>query len=311
MDARAARRYWRLDPGPIELFDPVSSPFADPRFLQGVEQLATGWSARRIGAVTRDGTHAAITLSRKQRVALSIPYGYGGIVADRSLDEGEVTGLLKLVARDLGVRTVISRYVPLPIKERSAHGGGRVIGSTQVVMLPDADDDLESRLAKKARQSIRRAQRAGVIASATRDPGQFLKLYVPAAKRFEMTYPPELIEALAASGLGRPYDATVDGEVVASAFALNGDAEWMYWLAAQTERGRRLEAGYLVVATILADALSAGARFVNLGASEGLPGVAKFKRRMGGVELPVMEHRLVVPPAEFIRSRIADRRKRL
>jgi hypothetical protein len=30
---------------------------------------------------------------------------------------------------------------------------------------------------------------------------------------------------------------------------------------------------------------------VNLGASAGLPGVAAFKRRFGGVDVPVVEHR--------------------
>jgi hypothetical protein len=302
-------RSWRIDPAAAELIS-AASPFDDPRFMAAVADLAEGWSPHRLGAVAQDGTLAAITLARKQRVALSIPYGYGGIVAERSLAEAEVNAFLELAARQLGVRLVMSRYVPLPVPQRAAHVGGRVIGSTQIVTLREGEFELEPRLAKKARQSIRRAQRAGVVVSAAQRPTGFLRLYTPASRRFEMTYPAQLIEALAAAGLGRAYDAVVDGEVVASAFALVGTPEWMYWLAAQSEPGRRLEAGYPVVATILADAQRSGARFVNLGASAGLPGVASFKRRLGGVDFPVIEHRLLVPPARFIRTRIAERRKR-
>jgi hypothetical protein len=283
---------WHLDADAATALAPPDGPFADPRFLAALERFDHRLATHRVGAVAHDGARAALTVARKGSEAESIPFGYGGILADRSLEESEVTALLRLTARHLDVRKVRSRYLPLPIRGRPAHAGGRVIASTSVVEFASSADDVESRLAKKARQSIRRASRAGVIIRAGTDPAAFLDVYSYASRRFQSVYPARLITFLAESGLGRVYDAVVGDRVVASAFALTGSAEWMYWLAAETECGRQVEAGYPVVAQLLADARDAGAHFVNLGASTGLPGVAKFKRRMAGVDLPVIEHTL-------------------
>ena len=88
--------------------------------------------------------------------------------------------------------------------------------------------------------------------------------------------------------------------MVAAAFVLIGEIEWMYWLAAETDRGRKAEAGYPIVAKLLADASGEGIGFGNLGASAGLPGVAKFKRRLGGVDLPVIEQSAALSPLGLI-----------
>src|SRR6202042_2353128 len=121
------------------------------------------------------------------------------------------------------------------------------------------------------------------------DPARFLSIYKSASRRFQTVYPAALIELAASAGIGRSYEAAIGEEVVAAAFVLIGEIEWMYWLAAETDRGRKAEAGYPIVAKLLADASGEGIGFVNLGASAGLPGVAKFKRRLGGVDLPVIE----------------------
>jgi hypothetical protein len=72
---------------------------------------------------------------------------------------------------------------------------------------------------------------------------------------------------------------------------LHGERQWMYWLGAQSDAGRSAELGYLGMATVIEDAHLAGARAVNLGASRGLPGVARFKRQFGAVDVWVVEHR--------------------
>jgi hypothetical protein len=281
---------WRLDADAAAGLVPLASPFADPRFLAALERLDRRWSTHTVGALAHDGTRAALTVARKGSKAESIPFGYGGILADRALEEEEVTALLHLAARHLNVRRVRSRYVPLPVRGRPAHAGGRVIASTAVVAVAATTEDLESRLSKPARRKIRQAERAGVVVRASCDPTGFLAVYGYASRRYQTVYPAQLVRLIAASGLGRSYDAMVEDEIVGSAFALIGATEWMYWLGAQTERGRRVVSGYPVIAHLLADAQDAGVQFVNLGASAGLPGAGKFKRRMGGVDLPVIEH---------------------
>jgi hypothetical protein len=154
----------------------------------------------------------------------------------------------------------------------------------------DTNEDLESSLTKKARQQIRQAERAGDVVRASGDPTGFLTVYECASRRYHTVYPAHLIGLIAAPGLGPTYDAVVENEIVGSAFGLIGATKWMNWLAAQTERGRRVMSRHMVLAQLLADAHHAGVQFVNLGASVGLPGAAKLKRRMGGVGLPVMEH---------------------
>ena len=98
------------------------------------------------------------------------------------------------------------------------------------------------------------------------------------------------------------YDVELDGTVEASAAALTGSGHLMYWLAAQSAIGRRAELGYLVLAALISDAYAAGISAVNLGASEGLPGVAHFKSRFGGVDGSVLEDRVAVYPVLLRRS---------
>ena len=299
--AQHTRHIWHLDPEATAALVPLGSPFADPRFLYALERFEGRYETEVVGARAEDGTRATLAVAVVGSEASSIPFGYGGIVADRSLEQEETASLHRLVGRQLAarghvVRRVRSRYVPLPVRGRPTHTGGRVLASTAVVMLAGGGDGI----AKKARQSIRRADRAGVVVRSNSDPARFLSIYESASRRFQTVYPPVLIGLAASAGLGRSYEAAIGEEVVAAAFVLTGKTEWMYWLAAETDRGRAVEAGYPIVAKLLADARDDAIGFVNLGASTGLPGVAKFKRRFGSVDLPVIEQSAALSPLGLI-----------
>jgi len=164
--------------------------------------------------------------------------------------------------------------------------GGRRIATTSLVPLARPPRD---GIAKRGRQSIRRAERSGCAVTATTDPRAFLQLHTDAAQGRPASYPRRLLQLLAERGELLFYDVTLQGEAVSSLAALTGGVHWMYWLAAQNERGREVEAGYVAVAALLDDAYAAGAAYVNLGASEGLPGVAAFKQRLGGLDVPVIQ----------------------
>jgi hypothetical protein len=303
--AHPAGELWRLDADAAVALAPLGSPFADSRFITALERCNRRWSGHTVGAVARDDVRAAITVVRTGPRGISVPFGYGGLVADRSLDAAEVDALLHLVSRQLGLSALTSYSLPLPIRGRPAHGCGKVFASTALVTL-DRDEDPRSALAKKARQSIRRAERGGVVVSVDEDPRPFLTLYAGASRQYRAVYPTPLLNLVAASGLARIYHAVVQGQAVASAFVLTGRVEWMYWLAAANELGRQLEAGYPVVAQMLVDAQAHDAKFVNLGASTGIPGVAKFKRRMAGADFPMIENSITTSPLWLLRSRIAS-----
>ncbi|MGZ4337169.1 MAG: GNAT family N-acetyltransferase [Gaiellaceae bacterium] len=180
----------------------------------------------------------------------------------------------------------------MPISDADGDGPpGRTVASTSVLYLAP-DVPAGAHFSKKAVQTIARARRAGgSVRPASANPGPFLRLHLDASKRWPTQYPERVLVYLAAAGLLKLYDVELDGTIEASAAALVGEGHWMYWLAAQSKAGRSAELGYLALAALIEDAQASGAAAVNLGASSGLPGVAQFKKRFGGVDVPVIEHR--------------------
>lgn len=245
------------------------------------------------GAQTEDGSLAAVALLSNGVVAESMPLGYGGVHSTRNLARGEVDALLAAARRAAGARLLIVRAL---------EGAGRVMATTSIVPLSTSPAE---RIEKKGRQSIRRAERAGCRVTTTSDPSGFLRLHRQVEGSRAARYPETLLRLLADRGVLAFYDVTCEGDVVSSLAALTAGTHWMYWLAAQNARGREVEAGYPAVAALLQDAYAAGAAFVNLGASTGLPGVAAFKRRLGGVDRPVLE--LVSAPATARARRVLAR----
>jgi hypothetical protein len=166
---------------------------------------------------------------------------------------------------------------------------GRAAATTSVLYFAP-DGPAAVGFGKKVVQTIARAHRAGgSVRPASADPQPFLRLYFEASKSWATQYPEPVLAHLAASGALLLYDVELNGSVEASAAALLGDRHWMYWLAAQSTAGRDAELGYLALAALIEDARASGAAAVNLGASAGLPGVAQFKKRFGGVDVTVLE----------------------
>jgi hypothetical protein len=282
---------WIRDDEALALVDRSGEPFNAPGYRRAWTEALSGWSDVSFGARAPDGTQAAVALVRGRRSAESVPLGYGGVVASRALDRREASSFLRAARRAARADDVRVRSVPIEPSLEQLHVGAQVVGWASVVHF-DSNAPAEMRLTKKARQTIARAQGAGGVARpASRDPEPFLRLYDQASREWGTRYPPEVLRCLAQTGCLSLYDAELEGVVEASAAALVGDDHWMYWLAAQSEAGRRAELGYLALAALMADAHAAGVRAVNLGASAGLPGVARFKRWFGGVDVPVLEFR--------------------
>jgi hypothetical protein len=171
------------------------------------------------------------------------------------------------------------------------HGGGTAYASTSVVYL-DQGVAVEAAFSRSARSKLSRAHKAGGVAQpASSDPEPFIRLYEQSSRTWRTTYPFNVLRRLAATGLLRLHHVELDGAVESSMAVVCGERHWMYWLGAQSDAGRAAELGYVAMAALLAEAHAAGKAAVNLGASSGLPGVARFKKQFGAVEVPVVEHR--------------------
>lgn len=280
-----ARDAWTVSPAGKEVLDACAGPFETSGYRGALEIAKPEWADVTVAAMHEDGTRAFVPLMARGGRAVSMPYGYGGVHIARSVGDGELAALLDVIRAALRARRVELRSVPGV--QPDVAGGGVAIGTTHVVHLA-GQGSAQGLLSKRARQSMRRAQRAGAVCSVADGVDVFLRLYVEASARYAMRYPERLLRELAVRGVARAYDVTIDGEPVASALALIAPSHWMYWLAAQNERGRTTESGYLAAAALLEDAVASVAPAVNLGASAGLPGVAFFKERLGGVPAPIL-----------------------
>ena len=275
---------WAPDPAALELLE-RAGPFETMAYRSACVATLSDTADASFGAVSDGGASAAVALIR-QGLTAHLPYGYSGVRASQRLSIEEVRSFLHTARQAAGAQRLIVHDV------LDAAAGGRTIATTSIAYL---DAPPAERFAKKARQSIRRAVRAGATCASTADPETFVGLYETASKAWGMTYPIGLISATAERGLAMFFDVHVDGRRAGSIAVLRGATHWMYWLAAQNDVGRRAEVGYLAVASMLEEARAAGAGSVNLGASAGLPGVAEFKKRVGGVERPVLEWRDASP----------------
>jgi hypothetical protein len=286
---------WQVDPDALRLLDTERlGPFATRTYLDALANAGLGWRGASFGAALADGTRAATAYLTTPGEADSVPYGYAGIMATRVLSAAEMQAFLLAARRSAGVARISVRAIPE--LGAAAHEGGTELTSTHVVFF-ERDQAAGLRFAPKAAQSIRRAERSGCIVAPTSDADIALALYAEAASGRQVRYPDLVLRNLAAAGSARFYNVWIGDEAVATLVALVHPHHWMYWIAAQNEQGRKAEAGYLALSAMIRDAEADGAVAVNLGASTGLPGVAKFKRRFGAVEVPILEYRDVSPSA--------------
>ena len=280
---------WAKDPTALQLLGRIGSPFASPAYRAAFVSAFPGYRDFSYGARLPTGTRAALGLLANSHAAVSIPFAYAGVVSDAPVGPHQLRGFLKAAHLASGSARLVSHSVAVG-SSPGALAHGRVVGSTTVVHL-DHLSSVESRVAFKARRAIRTAREAGAGSHSTHDPHAFLGLYRQSANTHAVRYPDHMIEQLAAAREARFYEVVLDGSVVASACALTAGGHWVAWLLTQDDRGRAVSANYMAVAALLEDARRRGVAAVDLGSSEGLPGVGRFKARFAGVEAPVVEHR--------------------
>jgi hypothetical protein len=176
------------------------------------------------------------------------PYGYGGPIGDGAFEDA-----YERWCAERGIVATFIRYHPLLENFRQATHATYV---SPTVGWP-LEGDLLAGMHGKHRNTVRKAQKAGVAVDATAAPDDlsaFAALYERTMERQGAAgyyfFPAAYWERLAALGghLVR-FDALREGEVVASALCLRGDRWLHYHLGATDDAARDLGASNLLLYT--------------------------------------------------------------
>ena len=173
------------------------------------------------------------------------PYGYGGPTGDGFWPAYEAW------ARERGAVTTFVRFHPLYANQNGAPIHVEELAPTVAWRLGE-ERDLLAGLHFKHRNKVRKAEKAGATVAAATGLGDFVELYEDTMRRLDAAgsyfFPPEYWERLA--GLGDAlvrFDASIDGETVASALCLATPPWLHYHLSGTTDSGRSTGSSTLVL----------------------------------------------------------------
>jgi CelD/BcsL family acetyltransferase involved in cellulose biosynthesis len=147
------------------------------------------------------------------------------------------------------------------------------------------------------RRMAGQAERRGVTCTCSTEPDAadaYYDLLERSAKRWGIQKPTiakATIEALQRFG-GSSVEiwfAEADGKRIAGGIVFYGSEEFFFWSAAMDAEYGRLRPSNALNFALLRAACSRGMSWYNLGSSEGLPGVARFKRDLGADTLQYRE----------------------
>ncbi|HZZ66419.1 MAG TPA: GNAT family N-acetyltransferase [Candidatus Baltobacteraceae bacterium] len=193
--------------------------------------------------------------------------------------------------------------IPWPLAARPSAAGAKV-HETSVVDLSNGIDAALAGVAGIFRRMAGQAERRGVVCAPSDDPGAvnlYYELLEASAKRWGLdrpAIPKELIASLVRNG-GKDVEiwfAHAEGRAIGGGVVFYGKSEFFFWSAAMLAEYGRLRPSNALNFALMRAAADRGMSWYNLGSSEGLPGVAKFKDNLGALEIPYEEIRLERPP---------------
>ncbi len=192
-----------------------------------------------------------------------------------------------------------SSFIPWPLAAGPRAGIGTP-HETGVVDLSQGIDAALSGVEGIFRRMAGQAQRRGVICAPSRSPDAadvYYGLLEASAKRWGLdrpTVPKTLIEAIVEYG-GNDVEiwfARADEREIAGGVVFYGGKEFFFWSAAMLAEFGRLRPSNALNFALMRAAADRGMLWYNLGSSEGLPGVARFKQEMGAQTVAYREVRL-------------------
>jgi hypothetical protein len=199
--------------------------------------------------------------------------------------------------------------VPWPLAPRPANATGAA-HETAVVDLTGGLDAALANVAGIFRRMAGQAQRRGVVCAPSRDAravDEYYRLLEASAVRWGIGRPSirkELIEALVRRG-GDDVEiwfASAEGRNIGGGVVFYGSQELFFWSAAMDAEYGRLRPSNALNFALLAAAAQRGMLYYNLGSSEGLPGVAKFKDNLGARDISYNDVTLARTPYRLYTS---------
>ena len=160
---------------------------------------------------------------------------------------------------------------------------------TAVIDLSEGAAAALARMDGKCRRMAGQAQRRGVTCSRSTRPDAVDRYYAMLEEsavrwgRDAPTFPKRLLEGLVARGgdAVEIWFAEFEGEAIAGGVMLYGGEEANFWSAAMRSEFGTLRPSNALNVALISAAAERGVRWYNLGSSEGLPGVARFKEGLG------------------------------
>ena len=271
-----------------------------------------------------DGERCVVALVRSRgalgwRVYSGTPLG-GYTVALREdgtpPDGPRAVAALRAVLERAGHSVTLTPW-PLASLTVDAFPGDATEHETSIVDLAEGAEAALARMDGKTRRMAGQAQRRGVQCTRATDPGRVDRYYAMLEEsairwgRKTPTYPKRLLEALAVRG-GDDVEiwfATFEGEAIAGGVMLYGADEANFWSAAMRAEFGTLRPSNALNVALIGAAAERGVRWYNLGSSEGLPGVARFKEGLGATTVRYVTYRRESPLYRAYRA-LRPRRKR-
>jgi hypothetical protein len=168
-----------------------------------------------------------------------------------------------------------------------------IAGNERETSLIDLGDGIEAALARmdgNARRMANQAERRGVTCACERSGSQvideyyaMLRITASAWDRGTPTFSKRLLEQVVARGGpdAEIWFARFEGKPIAGGVVLYGAQELMFWSAAMLSEYGTLRPSNALNVALMRAAAARGVRWYNLGSSEGLAGVKRFKEGLG------------------------------
>lgn len=208
----------------------------------------------------------------------------------KPVDEIRANHVLAEIARFAHAVTV----VPWPLAPVPTMPAARTRHETAVVDLRDGIERAMANVDGAFRRMAGQASRRGVSCAPSNEPGavdEYYELLEASAKRWGLErpgIPKPLIAALVEHG-GPDVEiwfARAEGRAIGGGVVFYGSQEFFFWSAAMLAEYGRLRPSNALNFALMQAAAQRGMSWYNLGSSEGLPGVARFKKDLGAQSIP-------------------------
>lgn len=224
--------------------------------------------------------------------AVSLPYcNYGGLLVAKGIDYSQVMAAALSYLRSHGIDRVEMRALGQPENATSA------TEVTLVLDFPASIEALWKQIGDKARNQVRKAERAGLVAEWGRDQvNDLYDIYADNMGRLgtpvhAMAFLQEILQAF-----GHQADiltVRLEGQAIAAMLVLKIGDVWIDPIASSKMEYKHLNPNMLLYWEALRQATVAGARKFDFGRSRKDSGTYRFKRQWGAVEIPLDYHTYV------------------